>query len=77
MPLKFKLDRRSLEFMFSSFVASTMNYGIEVWGWTFDSHLLKLEQIVVGEMRLISGAKAKSNIANLYDETSWKIIFHS
>ena len=72
MPLKFKLDRRSLEIMFSSFVASTMNYGIEVWGGSFDSHLLKLEQIIVDGMRLISGATAKSNIANLYEETSWK-----
>ena len=31
-PLKYKLDRRSLELIFTSFVSSAMYYGIEVWG---------------------------------------------
>ena len=72
LPLKFKLDRKSLEVMFTSFVASTMYYAIEVWGGSFDSHLLKLEQVIIDGMRLVSGATARSNISNLYAETSWK-----
>ena len=71
LPLKFKLNRKTLEIMFTSFVASTMFYGIEIWGGSFDSHLLKLEQIIVDGMRLVTGATARSNIANLYAETSW------
>ena len=73
-PLKFDLDRRSLETLFSSFVASTMFYGIEVWGGTYDSHLLKLEQIVVDGMRLVCGATKRSNISKLYEDTGWQSV---
>ena len=71
-PLKYKLDRHSLETLYSSFVLPTMTYAIEVWGGTYDSDMLKLEKIHVDGMRLITGATAKSNIANLYSETSWQ-----
>ena len=64
LPLKYKLDRYSLEKMFLSFVYSTMYYGVEVWGGSFDSHLLKLEQLIVDGMRLITGATSRSNISN-------------
>ena len=49
-----------------------MFYGVEIWGGSFDSHLLKLEQIIVDGMRLVTGATARSNIANLFEETSWQ-----
>ena len=72
LPLKYKLDRKSLEIMFNSFVRSTMFYAVEVWGGSPDSQLLRLEQVIVDGMRLVSGATARSNVANLYKETSWK-----
>ena len=68
IPLKFKLDRKSLEIMLNSFVISSMSYAIEIWGCTYDSQLLKLEQIIVDSMRLLTGA---TNIANLYNDTGW------
>ena len=71
LPLKFKLDRKTLETMFMSFVAFTMYYGIELWGGAHDSALLKLEQIFVDGMRLISGATARSNIAELFEEIAF------
>ena len=43
IPLKFKLDRMSLEVMFMSFVSSSMYYAVEVWRGTYDSYLLRLE----------------------------------
>ena len=70
-PLKYKLDRKSIEIMFQSFVASSMYYGIEIWGGSFDSHLLKLEQVIVDGMRLVTGATARSNIALLFTDTAW------
>ena len=70
VPLKFKVDRRSLEIMYKSFVLPTMEYAMVVWGGTYDSYLLKLEKIHIDGMRLICGATARSNIANLYAETS-------
>ena len=45
---------------------------LEIWVGSFDSHLLKLEQIIVDGMRLVTGATARSNIANLYADTSWQ-----
>ena len=72
LPLKFKLDRHSLEIMYRSFVAPVMEYAIQVWGGTYDSDINKLEQIHVDGMRLVTGATARSNIANLYKETAWQ-----
>ena len=74
IPLKFKLDRKSLEIMYKSFVQPTMEYAISVWGGTFDSDLVKLERIHVDGMRLITGATARSNIANVYEETKFMSI---
>ena len=71
LALKWKLDRRSLEVMYKSLVLSAMEYAIIVWGGTFDSDLVKLEKIHVEGMRLITGATARSNIANLYNETGF------
>ena len=71
LALKWKLDRRSLEVMYKSLVLSAMEYANLVWGGTFDSDISKLEKIHVEGMRLITGATARSNIANLYDETGF------
>ena len=49
-----------------------MYYAVEEWGGSYDSHLLKLEQIVVDGMRLVTGATARSNIVRLYDDTNWQ-----
>ncbi len=74
LPLKYKLDRKSLEVMYKSFVRPVMEYGIVVWGGTYDSNIVKLEQINVDALRLITGATARSNIAKLYSETSMNSI---
>ena len=71
MPLKFKLDRRSLETMFKSFVLPILEYGLIVWGGTYDTDIIKLERIHLDAMRLITGATARSSIAALYEETSF------
>ena len=70
LPLKYKLDRRSLENMYKSFVRPVMEYGIVVWGGTYDTSLSKLEEINIKAVRIITGATEKSNIAKLSLETS-------
>jgi len=72
IPLKFKVDRKTLETMYNAFVLPTMEYGNVIWGGTYDSDMLKLERIHIDAMRLVIGATARSNIANLYTETSWQ-----
>ena len=57
--------------MYKSLVLSVMEYANIVWGGTFDSDHEKLEKIHVEGMRLITGATAKSNIANLYNVTGF------
>jgi hypothetical protein len=74
IPLKFKLDRNSLEIMYRAFVLPTMEYAIVVWGGSYDSDILKLERIHVDGMRLVTGATARSNIAKLYDDLLWQSI---
>ena len=51
-------------------VFPVMEYAIQVWGGTYDSDIKKFVQIHVDGMRLVTGATARSNIANLYNETS-------
>ena len=70
LPLKFKLDRKSLEIMYRSFVLPSMEYANVLWGGTYDCDIAKLENIQIDALRLITGATARSNIANLYDEIS-------
>lgn len=67
-PLKFKLDRHSLETMYMSFVRPIMDYGITIWGGTYDSNIAKLEQIQIAALRIITGATERSNIVQLYHE---------
>ena len=72
IPLKYKLDKKSLEIMYTSFVLPTMEYASIVWGGTYDCDIVKLENIHVDAIRLITGATARSNIVNLYKEVSFQ-----
>jgi hypothetical protein len=71
LPLKWKIDRDSLETMYNTYVLSSMTYANVVWGGTYASDLLKLERIHIDGMRLITGATARSNIAKLYADTGF------
>ena len=74
LPLKYKLDRKSLEIMYNSFVRSSMDYASVVWGGTYQSDLDKLEKINIDAMRIVTGATAKSNRDALYEDTCWQTI---
>ena len=71
LPLKFKVDRTSLETMYNSFVLPILEYSNIVWGGVYDCDKVKIEQIQIDALRLITGATAKSNICNLYAESGW------
>jgi hypothetical protein len=70
LPLKYTLDRKTLETIYTTLVRPVMEYSIIVWGGTYDAHLAKLEEININAMRIITGATCNSNIAKLYNETS-------
>ena len=69
--LKYKLDRRSLETIYMSFIRPCVEYGDILWAGTYDSDLCKIDAIQVEAMRIVVGATARSNINLLYEETGW------
>ena len=69
--LKFKLDRHSLETIYFSFIRPTIEYADCIWYGSHDSDLDKLDRIQIDAMRIVSGATARSNINNLYEELAW------
>ena len=71
LPLKYKLDRYSLQTMYNSFVLSAMTYACPIWSGSYNCDIQKLEAIHVDAMRLITGATARSNIESLYEETKF------
>ncbi len=68
MPLKMQVDSNSLECMYKTFVQTCMEYASAVWGGLFDNNINKLENIHLDAIRLITGATAHSNIANVQRE---------
>ena len=48
-----------------------MNYGVEIWGGPFDFYLLKLKQMIVDGMCLVTSATARSDIALLCRDAAW------
>ena len=52
-----------------------MFYRIEVCGGFYQTHLNKLEQVIIDGMRIVTGATARSNVENLYQETAWNSFY--
>ena len=72
LSLKYKLDRASLQTMYTSFVQSSLEYASAVWGGTYDVDIKNVDKILIDGMRLITGATKRSNINLLYKETGFK-----
>ena len=72
-PLKFKLNRPVLEKIFLSYIRPIIEYADIVWSGAPFSLLAKFDNVIVEAMRLITGAPARSNIANLYQESGWQL----
>jgi hypothetical protein len=72
--LKFKLDRRSLETMYTAFVRPILEYGDILWDTPGDNdHLLdELDTIQNNAARIVSGATARCTTASLNAELLWK-----
>ena len=69
LPLKYRLDRKTLQTMFLSFVSPIMDYGMVIWGGSYDCDINKLDKINNDGMRLITGAPSNSNVRKLHAET--------
>ena len=69
--LKYKLDRKSLQTIYMSFVRPSLEYGDCLFDGTFDGDLDKLEGVQVEAMRIVTGATARSSTEALYMDTKW------
>ena len=69
---KFKLRRNILERMYLVFVRPILEYADIVWAGAHTSDLMKLDQLQVEALRIVTGCTARSNIANLYKESNWE-----
>ena len=67
--LQFRLDRKTLEIIYTSFIRPLMEYGNVVWDGCTQSDALKLESVQLAAARVISGAMRTTFDAKLYEET--------
>jgi hypothetical protein len=73
-PLKFLLDRASLETLYKSFIRPILEYADIVWDAP-DAHrhgLDILEKVQTEAARLVTGATARCSTENLYKEVGWE-----
>jgi hypothetical protein len=68
---KFKLDRKSLEIIYMSFIRPSLEYADVLFAGTYDSDLCKLDMLQAEAMRIVTGATARSNIRLLYEDLGW------
>lgn len=69
--LKFKLDRKSLETIYMSFIRPKMEYGNILFAGASLVNLQKLDNIQLEAMRIVTGATYRARIKSLFDETAW------
>ena len=69
--LKFKLDRKSLETIYKSFIRPKIEYGNVIYFGTSQKNLDKISKIEKEAKRLVTGATFKCNLALLDIECGW------
>ena len=70
--LKYKLNRKALETIFTLYVRPILEYADIIWSGAPQHLLSKLDYILTNKaMRIITGTPARSSISALYNETGW------
>ena len=69
--LKYKLDRRTLENIYFTFVHPKLEYASIIWDDCTEGNKLKLENVQLSFARVVTGAKRGTSHELLYNETSW------
>ncbi|MCG8113681.1 MAG: reverse transcriptase domain-containing protein [Candidatus Thiodiazotropha taylori] len=70
--LKFKLDRKSLETIYISFIRPLLEYGDNIWDNCTQSEKDDLEKIQNEAARIATGATKLVSLNNLYKEICWE-----
>lgn len=69
--LKYKLNRKSLSLMYTSFIRPHLEYASEVWGGCSLADTEKLEQVQLTAARIVTGLSILASRDSLYLETGW------
>lgn len=69
--LKYKLNRKSLSLMYTSFIRPHLEYASEVWGGCSLADTEKLEQVQLTAARIVTGLSIFASRDSLYLETGW------
>ena len=72
--LKFQLDRKSLEIIYTVFIRPILEYGIEIWDNCTQYEKDDLEKIQIEAARIATGTTKLVSIENLYSEIGWEAL---
>ena len=72
--LKFKLDRRSLQIIYFTFIRPILEYADVVWNNCTQSEVNELEKIQNEAARIVTGATKLVSINSLTQETGWETL---
>jgi len=70
--LKYKLDRKTLEVLYTSFIRPTLEYGSVVWDSCNEDCKKKLDTVHLDAARIVTGAIKGTEHDALYQETGWE-----
>ena len=74
--LKYKLDRRTLETIYFSFILPKLEYGCQVYSNCGVVQSNALENFQLGVARTVSGARKGTSHSALYNELGWEKLSH-
>ena len=69
--LKYKLDRKSLETIYTAFIRPLLEYGSVTWDNCTQYEKQKLEKIQTEAARIATGTTKLMSLQSLYNETKW------
>ena len=69
--LKFQLDRKSLEIIYTSFIRPILEYGNEIWDNCMQYEKNDIEKIQTEAARIATGTTKLVSIEHLYSEIGW------
>ena len=72
--LKYKLDRRSLQTIYFSFIRPVIEYSNVVWDNCTLYEANELEKIQIEAARIVTGATKLVSIDSIYTETGWETL---
>ena len=72
--LKYELDRKSLEIIYTIFIRLILEYADVIWDNCSDYEKQELEKIQIEAARIASGATKLISIHNLYNEIGWETL---